>query len=60
MEALKSALIRLGRILIGQVLAWVIAFLAPITAPWAVLVGALINSGAKFVRDQYGWDWLPI
>jgi hypothetical protein len=60
MEAFKAALIRLGRILIAQVITFVLTLLTPLTAPWAVLLGALINSVAKFLRDQFGWDWLPI
>ena len=60
MEALKSAAIRLGRILLAQVITFVLSLLTPLTAPWAVLLGAAINAGAKFCRDQFGWDWLPI
>jgi len=26
----------------------------------SVLLGAFINAGAKFLRDQFGIDWLPI
>jgi len=56
-----SALIRLGRVLFAQIVVWSIAEYAGLNIPVInISVGAVINAAAKFVRDKYGWVWLPV
>lgn len=58
---MKSALIRLGRILLAQVITFVIANYAGVNIPVVnISVGAAINAVAKYLRDRFKWDWLPV
>lgn len=58
---MKAALLRLARILVAQVIAFLITNLAGINIPVLnISAGAVINTIAKFLRDKYHWDWLPI
>lgn len=58
---MKSAILRLVRILVAQLVSWVVLEWGGITLPYIpITIGALINAAAKFLRDKYGWDWLPI
>ena len=55
------ALLRLGRVLIAQLIAWAIAEWGGMSIPYVPLtIGAIINSVAKYLREKYGWTWLPV
>lgn len=61
MKEIKAALIRLVRVLIAQAVSWICLETAGINVPVInVSIGALINSIAKYLRDKYKWQWLPI
>lgn len=56
-----SALIRLGRVLVAQAIAWVIAEWGGLSIPYVPLtIGAVISGVAKYLREKYGWTWLPV
>lgn len=60
-----SALLRLARILVAQVITWAIATWGGISIPWVnITVGAAINAVFKFIRDKYPdsviLEWLPL
>jgi len=58
---MKDALIRLGRVLLGQIIAWAVAQFSGVNIPLVnISVGAVINAAAKYLRDKYGWTWLPV
>ena len=58
---MTAALLRLARILVAQVIAFAIANLAGVNIPVLnISVGAAINAIAKFLRDKYKWEWLPV
>ena len=58
-EILWAALWRGIRIAAAQIPA-LIAYLNGLGNPLWVLLGVAINTVAKFLRDKYGWDWLPV
>ena len=58
-EMLWAALWRGIRIAAAQIPA-LIAYLNGLGNPLWVLLGVSINTLAKFLRDKYGWDWLPV
>jgi len=61
MNPILAALLRLGRVLVAQAISWAIAQYGGITLPWfPITVGAIISAVAKFLRDKYGMEWLPI
>jgi hypothetical protein len=56
-----AAIIRLGRVLLAQVIAFGIANLTGVNIPYLnISVGAVISAVAKFLRDKYAWEWLPV
>jgi hypothetical protein len=56
-----AAIVRWGRILIAQAIAWVMATYGGWPLPWIPLtLGAVISGVCKYLRDKYGWDWLPV
>jgi hypothetical protein len=58
---MKAALIRLGRVILGQIVAIIITSTAGITIPYLdITLGAVINAIAKFLRDKFKWEWLPV
>lgn len=60
-DNVKAALWRLGRILIAQVVSWLALETAGVNIPVInVSVGAAINAVAKYLRDKFKWEWLPI
>jgi hypothetical protein len=56
---MKAALLRLVRILVAQIPA-LIAYLNGLGSPLWLMVGAIINAVAKYLRDRYKWEWLPV
>lgn len=61
MNPILAALLRLGRVLVAQAIAWVIAEYGGIALPWfPVTLGAAISAVAKFLRDKFKWEWLPV
>jgi len=55
------ALLRLGRILLAQAIAWGIAELAGFNVPVInISAGAILSAVAKYLREKYGWTWLPV
>ncbi len=56
---MKSAILRLVRILVAQLPA-LIAYLNGLGSPLWVMLGAVINAVAKYLRDKYKIEWLPI
>jgi hypothetical protein len=60
-QLVLAALSRLGRVLIAQAISWAVLEFSGICVPIInVSVGAVISMVAKFLRDKYGWDWLPV
>ena len=58
---MSAAIWRLVRILIAQGITFGVTALAGINIPILnISAGALLNAIAKFLRDKYKWDWLPI
>lgn len=56
-----AALIRLGRILLAQAISWAVMEFAGVNIPYInISVGAALSAIAKYLREKYGWDWLPI
>jgi len=56
-----ASILRLGRVLIAQLVALAITSLAGVNIPYLnISLGAVINALAKFLRDRYKWDWLPV
>jgi len=61
MNPILASLLRLGRVLIAQAISWAILEFAGVNIPWInISVGAAISAIAKYLRDKYGWDWLPV
>lgn len=58
-EMIWAAVWRLIRVGAGQIPA-LIAYLNGLGSPVWVLLGAIINAVGKFLRDKYGWDWIPV
>lgn len=56
---MKSALLRLLRLGVAQVPA-LIAYLSGTGNPLWVMFGVILNAVAKYLRDKYKWEWLPI
>jgi len=58
---MKSAILRLVRVLVAQLVTFGIAELAGVNIPMVnISAGAVLNSVAKFLRDKYKWEWLPV
>jgi predicted RND superfamily exporter protein len=58
---MKAALLRLVRVLIAQAITFGISELAGINVPVInISAGAVLNAIAKFLRDRYKWEWLPV
>jgi len=62
---MKSALLRLARILVAQAISWGLAEYGNYGVPLInISVGAVINAIFKFIRDKYPnnaiLEWLPI
>lgn len=61
MEELKRALFRFVRVMAGQAVGYLIAQTSGLDIPYLGLsVGAILNTVAKYLRDKFGWDWLPV
>ena len=61
MVEIKAALWRLARVLIAQAITFGIAELAGVNIPLVnISAGAVLNAVAKFLRDKFKWDWLPV
>lgn len=58
-DNVKAMLIRLVRLGIAQIPA-LIAYLNKTGSPLWVMIGVVINAVAKYLRDKYGWSWLPV
>ena len=59
LETIKAAAIRLGRVLLAQVIGYLVNIAVPI--PYlGITVGAVINAIAKLLRDKLKWEWLPV
>ena len=58
---MKAALLRLARVLIAQLITFGIAELTGINVPMInISAGAVLSAIAKYLRDKYKWDWLPV
>jgi len=58
---MKAALLRLVRVFIAQAITFGVAALAGINIPILnISAGALLNAVAKYLRDKYKWEWLPV
>ncbi len=58
---MKATLLRLVRILIAQAISWAVLEFAGVNIPVVnISVGAAINAIAKFLRDKFKWEWLPV
>ena len=62
---MKSALLRLARILVAQAISWSVLEWGGMGIPLInISVGAAINSVFKFIRDKYPTskilEWLPL
>jgi len=58
---MQAALLRLARVLIAQLVTFGIAELAGINIPMLnISAGAVLSAIAKYLRDRYGWNWLPV
>ena len=58
---MKAALLRLARVLVAQLISFLVLEFAGVYVPVInISVGALISAVAKFLRDKYKWEWLPI
>lgn len=57
----KAAILRLIRILVAQLVTFGITELAGVTVPIInISAGAALNALAKYLRDKYKWEWLPV
>lgn len=60
-DNVKAMLWRLARVLIAQAVSWSILEFAGINIPLVnISVGATISAVAKYLRDKFKWDWLPV
>jgi hypothetical protein len=60
-QMILASLMRLGRVLIAQAITFGIAELAGVNIPVVnISAGAVLNAIAKFLRDKYNWNWLPV
>jgi len=58
---MKATVLRFIRVAVAQVLSLVITSTANINIPYLNIgLGAVINAAAKFLRDKFKWEWLPI
>jgi len=58
---MKAAFLRIVRILVAQGISYVVLTYGGINIPILnISVGALINAIAKYLRDKYDWNWLPV
>ncbi len=58
---MKAALFRLVRVLVAQAIAFAIAETTGINIPILnISLGALINATAKYIRDKFKLEWLPV
>ena len=58
---MKAALLRLARVLVAQLVSFLVLEFAGVYVPVInISVGALINAVAKYLRDKFKWDWLPV
>ena len=58
---MKAALLRLARILVAQVVTFAVAELSGFSIPIInISAGALLNAVAKYLRDKFKWEWLPV
>ena len=60
MKNVWTALIRVGRVAIAAGLPYLLTWVAGHPNPKIALLGPIINGVGKYLRDQYGWNWLPI
>ena len=60
-QMIWAAVWRFGRVLIGQGIALLITQTAGINIPYVNLaLGSVISMAAKFLRDKFKWEWLPV
>ena len=62
---MTSALLRLARILVAQIITWALATWGGISVPVVnITIGAVVNAVFKFVRDKFPGnpilEWLPL
>ena len=62
---MKAAILRLARVLVGQIISWGLLEWGGITLPIVnITAGAFITAVFKFIRDKYPksviLEWLPI
>ena len=56
-----SAIWRAIRVSLGQIIGLIITNLSGIEIPYFnVGLGVVLNTLAKFLRDKFKWDWLPV
>lgn len=53
------ALLRLARVAVAQI-PFLITWLSGNADPKLALLGPVINAIAKYLRDAYKWEWLPV
>jgi len=58
---MNPSLLRLIRVLVAQGIGISITATAGINIPYLNIgVGAVISALAKFLRDKFKWEWLPV
>ena len=62
---MKSALLRLARILVAQIITWAVATWGGVSIPMVnITIGAAINAVFKYIRDKFPknpiLEWLPL
>lgn len=56
-----SAAWRAIRVALGQVIGILITSLSGVDIPYVnISLGVALNALAKFLRDKFKWDWLPL
>ena len=56
-----NALVRFARVMVAQALAFWVADLSGVNVPIInISAGALLNALAKYLRDKFKLDWLPV
>ena len=53
------AIMRLLRVVVAQ-LPFIVTWLQGNPDPKLALLGPVINAIAKYLRDAYKWEWLPV
>ena len=56
--ALWTAVVRGFRVTVGLVAGVLVAHFSD-QQIWLV-IGPVVNGAGKFLREKYGWDWLPV